>query len=109
MTPTATPLEVYVDAAASSLLAYAYPSDIQIRAGAMQAARLANVDYIEALGTILDHNRNMRPDVARLHLALHFIEHVRHEAETGAEPREGILSSGKPADELGRDPDHTED
>lgn len=105
MTPTATPLECYVDAAAYALLAYAYPSDVEIREVAMRTAQLVQVDYIEALGTILDHNKGLSPDAARLHLALHFVEHVKHAQQTGAEPRAGILASGKPADALGRDPD----
>ncbi len=103
-TPTATPLELAADAAAYALLAFAYPSDIQVREAAMRTCQLVGIDYVEAVASTMDLHPQVSTAGARRHLAMHLIDGVNALASKGAEPRPGILASGKPADALGRDP-----
>ncbi len=102
--PTATPLELAADAAAYALLAFTYPSDIQVREAAMRCCQLVGVDYVEAVASTMDLHPQVSTAGARRHLAMRLIDGVNALASKGAEPRPGILASGRRADALGRDP-----
>ncbi len=104
-TPTGTALELAADAAAFALLSFAYPSDVYIREAALRCGKLVGIDYVDAVGSIMDHNPAVSAHAARRFLAMQLIDNMNLLASKGAEPRPGILASGKRADALGRDPD----
>lgn len=106
---TSTELERTVDAAIAALGAWCYPSDLEVRAAAVLASNIAGFDYVAMLAATLESQPELSVDTARRLVALAWLDRVLGLVAKGAEPRPGILSTGKHADALGRDPDAGED
>lgn len=102
--PTATPLEVEVDAFITAVAHWCYPSDMEQRVAAEQCSRLANVNIVESLASTMETS-GCSATVARWMLCAKYMDRILVLLKAGHGPREGVLTSGKAADALGYDPD----
>jgi hypothetical protein len=101
MTPTGTPLEAAVDAAVCTLMAWAYPSDDELRMAAVSACGLCGVDYIDRVAQLTEHldRDNYNPDhahTARWLVAQAALAGLEVQRRTMV-PRMGVLGNGEPA------------
>lgn len=102
---SSTRFEEAVDAASYALMSACYPSDTIIRLGAIQACARLGLDYISILAATLESDDTLTHSEGRFKVAesLYGIVNTMR-LHLGAEPREGILTSGREADERGMDP-----
>lgn len=103
---SATLLELHADAASHCLLAWAYPSDMEVRVAAEIACGLTGIDYMTSLVRGVSSCGPEITDAASLAqraMFVGYIDKIVALSKAGAVPREGILCTGRPADGLGYD------
>lgn len=97
---TATEFEKAVDAYIAALQAATYPSDTRARFHAIAAAESVGVDYIHAVASAIEH-LGASFTTARFAVAATIGGLVTQMRENGAEARENVLATGRPANEYG--------
>lgn len=108
---TTTPVELAGDAYAACIVAATYPSDTAARFVAIQACGALGVSYIDAVAIAAEKLRGTfdlaHLSEARFYIADEFRVLQEDMRKHGGLPREGILTSGRPANDQGfADPDY---
>lgn len=99
---TVTDLERHTDAYVACLCAWIYPSDVEARKVALQAAAICGIDYLEVVARIME-STSASADTARLNVAGYFGRCVSELVAKGEAPRPGVAMSGYRTDALGND------
>ena len=97
---SATPLELHADAAVLCATAWTYPSDTEVRQGAIMACGLVGIDYIETVAANVDalagSDSQTALHAARWLIVDHLLQRMAALVKGGTLPRYGTLCTGEP-------------